>query len=491
VKKIFFLLFCFTVTTVVSQGIINNGAKLIVYNNNYLHLNGCNANYFNNCYQSHNGVLENNGLITLQGNWLNNTEFPLNLMAGAGCVVFNGNSLQSIMGNNDTYFSNIHINNANGIFLNTNISVSNNINFINGCLDLRDYIINLGMTGCIYNETENNRIKASDGINEGAGTGSVFLIKDLSAGNHYNISGSGIDIFSKQNIGLLVIERKHSIQYYRMVNSISREYHFSTFILPVLPLRLRMHYFDNELSGNDEYDLVLWNSEDNGNNWIIPKHSDKNTDSNYIEKSGNFSMSSWTIGVPFADSFLPVELLTFEGRCFQDGIKIKWSTASETGSDYFILERSDDGLNFQQLVMINGAGNSNTILHYEYLDMNPGNNNNFYRLKQADYNGKIKTFPMKTINCDNANHPEMEVNCSPNPFTGFLSFNITGIDAEELQIKIFDNYGKIISIKQFYTAGKSYMETDYNFSSLNPGLYLYLITSGSEMKTGQIIKSSH
>lgn len=84
---------------------------------------------------------------------------------------------------------------------------------------------------------------------------------------------------------------------------------------------------------------------------------------------------------------LPIKLLYFKANTELNNINISWQTATEINNDYFTLEKSEDGINFYPLSIIKGAGNSNEILNYNYIDFHP-NDINYYRLKQTDFDGK-------------------------------------------------------------------------------------------------------
>ena len=61
-------------------------------------------------------------------------------------------------------------------------------------------------------------------------------------------------------------------------------------------------------------------------------------------------------------SSLPVEFLDVNANADNDHVNVSWSTASETNNNYFTVERSADGMNFEPLANVKGAGNSNTVL---------------------------------------------------------------------------------------------------------------------------------
>src|SRR6185437_12944704 len=70
-----------------------------------------------------------------------------------------------------------------------------------------------------------------------------------------------------------------------------------------------------------------------------------------------------------------------------DGTTINWATASELNNKYFIVQKSADGINFTNIGTVAGAGNSNSILTYNYIDKTASNGETYYRIEQVDING--------------------------------------------------------------------------------------------------------
>jgi hypothetical protein len=89
---------------------------------------------------------------------------------------------------------------------------------------------------------------------------------------------------------------------------------------------------------------------------------------------------------------LPVELLYFEGVAYPTFNNLKWATASEYNSDYFSIERSTDGQEWNHIVNMSSAGNSTEKINYSFLDNINYLNLNYYRLIQYDIDGKFKTY---------------------------------------------------------------------------------------------------
>lgn len=95
---------------------------------------------------------------------------------------------------------------------------------------------------------------------------------------------------------------------------------------------------------------------------------------------------------------LPITLIEFNGNNQFYYNKLYWSTASEQYNDYFTLERSINGQDWEVVSKINGSGNSNTLRSYEYKDYTYIKNYvNYYRLSQTDFDGTKEYFNIISI----------------------------------------------------------------------------------------------
>jgi hypothetical protein len=99
---------------------------------------------------------------------------------------------------------------------------------------------------------------------------------------------------------------------------------------------------------------------------------------------------------------LPVELYSFYGE-EKDGVNvIKWSTASEHNSDYFLLQKSISGdFDDSYIHKENALGESNNLFHYYFEDFNMKYGVSYYRLLQYDKNGEYKIYGPISINNSN------------------------------------------------------------------------------------------
>jgi hypothetical protein len=98
---------------------------------------------------------------------------------------------------------------------------------------------------------------------------------------------------------------------------------------------------------------------------------------------------------------LPIELKEFYGHN-KDGVnKLYWTTLTEINNEYFTIERSRDAINWDNIGIVPGNGNSSTSIMYEFDDDSYDNGTNYYRLTQTDFDGKFETFEIISITTPN------------------------------------------------------------------------------------------
>ncbi len=97
-------------------------------------------------------------------------------------------------------------------------------------------------------------------------------------------------------------------------------------------------------------------------------------------------------------SSLTLSVSHYDALVKNDKAIVQWNTSREVNSDYFTIERSADGKDYEMLMMVRGAGNSTTPLSYEFQDSKPLPGNNYYRLSAADANGDDKVVGVRLIN---------------------------------------------------------------------------------------------
>lgn len=140
----------------------------------------------------------------------------------------------------------------------------------------------------------------------------------------------------------------------------------------------------------------------------------------------------------------PVELLDFKGALTGRGTELSWSTARESNNHRFTVERSIDGMTFQNIGEILGAGTTSLRQDYNFLDTDPIIGTMTYRLKQTDFDGTFEYLGQIEI-LNNGNF-SVGLNVYPNPVTdGRLNLEISGLPVEEVEhVSLIDIQGRVV-----------------------------------------------
>ena len=163
-------------------------------------------------------------------------------------------------------------------------------------------------------------------------------------------------------------------------------------------------------------------------------------------------------------------MVKFEAKPLNDKVKIKWITASEHDNDYFTLERSNNCNDFKPIAKISGVGNSTQLKEYSYTDNDPFPGNNYYRLKQTDFNGQSETFKPIVVNLKSTKaQPDLLTLGSSNPFNNYLSVNYNAPEEGVIQLKLINSNG---------------IETRSITQEVSPGLNRFVFENPEEIKSG-------
>ena len=146
----------------------------------------------------------------------------------------------------------------------------------------------------------------------------------------------------------------------------------------------------------------------------------------YLLYVDNFSINgqafalTWQLsgGASLDCSVLPIELLSFSAQGVEEGVHLKWATATEENSDHFEIERSRDGQQFELIGSQPSSGNSVQELHYEFLDRLPYQGLNHYRLRHVDIDGDEEYSLVETVYVERKGKGDVLI--VPNPGNGMV-----------------------------------------------------------------------
>lgn len=161
---------------------------------------------------------------------------------------------------------------------------------------------------------------------------------------------------------------------------------------------------------------------------------------------------------------LPVELVSFEVKNVKNEyVSIAWATASEINNDFFLLERSGNGYDFESIEKIKGAGNASTLIRYRTEDHRPLPGAAYYRLKQTDFNGNYEYSAIRAVDLS-----ERDLFVYPNPVHDQLT--LEGDPYYREAWRIYDATGKEVTDKIVMTV-ENETKVNLDLSGLLPGVY--------------------
>jgi hypothetical protein len=195
-----------------------------------------------------------------------------------------------------------------------------------------------------------------------------------------------------------------------------------------------------------------------------------------LDASNIITNQYYTIGTTnIIASPLPVELINFTGICTSNQTILNWSTATEINNDFFLIERSADGIAFESIAKVNGNGNSADLKYYNFTDNNPLNGMSYYRLKQTDFDGTSTYSGIITVNCDEGDAEQILV--YPNPVDRQLTIVLTGF-MNMKSVEIINSCGQVVY------RDKVQQQANIATETFTAGMYLIKIqtTKGIQLK---------
>jgi len=180
---------------------------------------------------------------------------------------------------------------------------------------------------------------------------------------------------------------------------------------------------------------------------------------------------------------LPIELVNFNLEEENKEVELSWTTLSEIDNDYFSVLHSISGLDFREISRVPGAGNSSSAKSYAYFHETPAVGDNYYRLKQIDFNGVESISEIKVIKFRGTKY----IDITPTLALENIRIDIPFQFDYGATIKIFDSHGRVVYSGLFSPREqRKYVEV----SSLAPGLYQIKVSDGDIFLSKAFMKSA-
>ena len=182
---------------------------------------------------------------------------------------------------------------------------------------------------------------------------------------------------------------------------------------------------------------------------------------------------------------LSVDLVSFSAKANLGYNSLNWVTNSERNNDYFVVERSTDNLNFENIARVKGNGTTNTKQNYNFDDVNARIGTSFYRLKQVDFDGTV-TYS-NVVSVVQVPKKLTILEARPNPTKGELNVVVFEPTQGAISLSVLDITGKIVYSQQYTaTAGSNSLQIDV--ANIAAGLYFLKVMDKSSNAVIKLIK---
>lgn len=178
-------------------------------------------------------------------------------------------------------------------------------------------------------------------------------------------------------------------------------------------------------------------------------------------------------------SLLPVKLVSYTALKKDAAVKLEWSVTAAHNNKEFIISRSTNGTEFNEMGRIQGENNSLANSYYSYYDRTPLAGENYYKLEQVDVDGRKTMLGIRTVRFSKQSHAyvypnpaynRIAVAFEPATYRRLIVSNITGKELRKLSI---DPAAAMATI---------------SLDGLPAGIYVITLTGIGESQSIQVVK---
>ncbi|MFM2388334.1 MAG: hypothetical protein RL660_3091 [Bacteroidota bacterium] len=213
--------------------------------------------------------------------------------------------------------------------------------------------------------------------------------------------------------------------------------------------------------------------------WIAPSTAglpiDFQVSANAVDLTGGTNDDEWNSGVVFLP--LEVDMKSFTVSPSANQVLLAWQTQDEFDMKQFIIERSVDGTQFENVGMTVATGVAGFSKDYVFVDKPKYTDKYYYRLCiVSKTNGQKRYSAIKTVQFDNG--ALFDFVAFPNPAKSGeqMSINLFNCKGANAIVEVLDNRGKLVVNNNYpIQNGTNYLTFR---SELGPGIYTMRINDG-------------
>lgn len=194
----------------------------------------------------------------------------------------------------------------------------------------------------------------------------------------------------------------------------------------------------------------------------------------------------YTIGTKNSPvSPLPIDVLDFNAKLINYKTKINWASVTYDFNSYYVIEKSNNGVDFEILSTIKGKNSNTNKTNYYETDENPFAQTTYYRLGKINSHTKYYSTLVSVTNQIFENN--INISIEPNPNEGNFLVNISKLNTTQADLSIIDGNGKLcFSRSYFITNPTENINIELN-NKLAKGTYILSVKSNNRIYNKKII----
>ncbi|MDN5199954.1 DUF4347 domain-containing protein [Fulvivirgaceae bacterium BMA10] len=451
------------------------------------------------------------GSLNIEGN-LSFTSGTFNGGSGLSKIVLNGSGAQDVSGTftGASQMHRLEVNNGNGVTFSGNVDINNELLLTNGIIANGSNNLTLNASATVTPSTGSSSSYVNGALRKIMNVSSSFTFP-VGSGSRWgyasvnNVSEGGltwqVEYFNQGAINDAAISNmtpaSSSIltmsgnEYWKIADDVGTAPSGS------VTAEIGLSWDgSSDVSATqterEQLEIMAWNTTNsNWDNFGGANFSAGHTQSGgSLTSSTNVTFSERIITLGSTDSAnpLPIELIEFNAVAVEGEVKLDWKTASETNNDFFEIQRSEDGENWEVIGILDGAGTTSVVQSYDFTDQRPLFGQSYYRLRQIDFDGQFSYSWVETV-YNEFGENNIDARLYPNP---------TSKDNMNLQV-LTQNRENVVSVTLVDLMGKKFFEQKYDPSEFNKdqkihtiaelrsGIYILIVEQGTKQIKEKII----
>jgi hypothetical protein len=303
-------------------------------------------------------------------------------------------------------------------------------------------IFELTLSPAIYSQTgTSEQIRSNLYLKNTDGTFTIYDGDFTAYGDTYSNDIDNLDAIKltnfTENLGMtrgttvLAVERRHTIDL------------TDTIFFKMWRMRTRSYQLEF-ITANLNHPGLLGFLEDSYLNTRTPVNLNGNTTADFSINSdpASAAMDRFRIIFTTAARALPITFSSVKAYQQNNNIGVDWKVENELNIKQYDIQKSMNGREFASLSTVGAKRNNAGTVNYQWVDVNPGNGNNFYRIKSVSLDGEILYSAVMKVSVGNV---KKDIVIYPNPvLNGKVNLQFINQPKGKYFVRLMNNSGQVI-----------------------------------------------